>query len=431
MVGCALLLVSSLIFILIDGSHLQQRQSLNEVENLYFHHSTLKGKSKVSTGRSASTMAPLLTSPAKSGSSPKGHASSKKTAVNLLPEQDLPLAAVAPSPPTVVVSPPPTTTSFLAHGTSPPPHPSTPVAEGSSSASHTPSTTPAGTSASDAARSASFPASVLSAFSQNYTVSQQQLSHAAAIDFSTLSPFVTASPFASPSATSLATPSSFVAPAPFPPQQTLAYPPSPFAPPPPPSSVPLVAPTTASAAAADHFSANSYPIVTQAPSLSVPLSTFPPFPALSMSQPPPTAAHTPAPVPAPTPALTITPSPSPNPNSTPAPTSQRALSRHTPAPIQPPQTKPPPTAAHTASSFRPSKKTFDIPTAPGAGTGTLGMQNATTTLLTYDSFWSSHVSAAATAGGGVGGWRRAAGATPTLAASTGTATSTTSGGAKA
>jgi hypothetical protein len=284
MVGCALLLVLSPMSVLIDDSHLQQRQSLNEVENLYFHHSTLKGKSKASSARSASTVAPPLTSTTPNGSSPKGHARSKKTGVNLLPEsgQGPPTTAVASSPPAVVVSPPPTTTSFLARGTPPPPHPSTPLAEGSSSSSHTPSTTPAAPSASDTARSASFPASVLSAFSQNYTVSQQQLSHAATMDFSTLSPFVTASPFASPSA-SFATPSSFVAPAPFPPQQTLAYPPSPFAPPPP-SPVPLTAPAVASTAAA-HFPASSYPMVAQAPSMSVPLSTFPPFPTLVQSQP--------------------------------------------------------------------------------------------------------------------------------------------------
>src|ERR1700677_1901657 len=131
MVGCALLLVSSLMSVLIDGSHLQQRQSLNEVENLYFHHSTLKGKSKASTARSASTVAPLLTSPTTNGSSPKGRTNSKKTAVNLLPEpgQGPSMTAVASSPPAVVVTPPPTTISFLTQGTPPPPHPSTPVAE--------------------------------------------------------------------------------------------------------------------------------------------------------------------------------------------------------------------------------------------------------------------------------------------------------------
>ncbi|KAF8256959.1 hypothetical protein EI94DRAFT_1836272 [Lactarius quietus] len=412
--------------------HGWQRQSLNEVENLYFHHSTLKGKSKASSARSAITVAPSVTSPTTNGSSPRGYAASKKITVNMLPEpgQDTSMTAVAPPPPAVVVSPPPTTSSPFAQGTSTPPHSSTPVAEDSSS-SHTTGATPAAALTSDAARSASFQASVLSAFSQNYTVSQQQLSHAATIDFSTLSPFVTASPFVSPGV-SLATPSSFVAPQPFPPppQQTLAYPPSPFAPPPQqPTPVPPAA--VVASTAAPHFPASSYPMVIQPSSMSVPLSTFPPFPAVLQSQPPPPPPPSPTPAPATTPA--------PNSNPTPdVPPSQRAPPRHTPTPVQPAQTKPTPAPTPPSSStFRPSRKTFDIPTAPGppggtAGAGTLAVQGANTTLLTYDSFWSSHVSAAASAGGGgVGGWRRAAaGGTSTLAASTGTATGATSGGAK-
>jgi hypothetical protein len=70
-----------------------------------------------------------------------------------------------------------------------------------------------------------------------------------------------------------------------------------------------------------------------------------------------------------------------------------------------PAQKPPPSASTLShppaslSSFRPSK-TFDIPTAPGPVTSAVSTGAQTTTMLTYDSFWSSHSSSA-------GGWRRA------------------------
>ncbi|KAI9438264.1 hypothetical protein H4582DRAFT_1953961 [Lactarius indigo] len=335
--------------------HGWQRQSLNEVENLYFHHSTLKGKSKA---RSASTLPFPFTPSSSNGSSPK------KASVDSFPEPrqgSLPMAPVPSPPPAVVVSPPPTTTPPLAQGTGTPPSPdnSTPTAEGPSS-SRTPSAPPA-------PAPTSFPPSVLSAFSQNYTVSQR----ATTMDFSTLSPFVSPSPFATPSA-SLAAPSSF-------------------------------------SIAMAHF---PQPAVMHASDMSVPLSSFP---ALVQTQPQPQPPHSPAPAPA----------------STPSPPSQHTPARRPSTPVPPPQTMPTP----ASSSFRPPKKTFDIPTAPGpsggaAGAGTL-VQSATTatTLLTYDSFWSSHVSAAATAtagGSGVGGWRSraAAGGMPAPAAPTGTAAGT-------
>ncbi|KAH9034988.1 hypothetical protein EDB85DRAFT_948421 [Lactarius pseudohatsudake] len=364
--------------------HGWKRQSLNEVENLYFHHSTLKGKSKA---RSVSTVASPFTPSTTNGSSPK------KTSVDSFPEPRQgppPIVPVPSPPPAVVVSPPPTTTPPLAQGTGTPSLSdySSPTVEGPSS--RTPGTTPA-------PAPASFPPSVLSAFSQNYTVSQR----AATMDFSTLSPFVSPSPFATPSA-SLAAPSSFVAPAPFPPQQTLAYPPSPFAPPQP----------SPAAIAVAHF---PQPVVMQASGTSMPLSSFPAL-VQTQPQPPPSPASASVPAPAPTP----------------SPPLQRTPARRTPTPVPPPPVS-------SSSSFRPSQKTFDIPTAPpplggAAGAGTLGMQSATTTTLTYDSFWSSHVSAAATAtgGSGVGGWRSraAAGGMSAPAAPTGTAAGTAGGGTK-
>ncbi|KAH9167056.1 hypothetical protein EDB89DRAFT_1999540 [Lactarius sanguifluus] len=156
--------------------HGWQRQSLNEVENLYFHHSTLKGKSKA---RSVSTVASPFTPSTTNGPSPK------KTSVDSFPEpkQGPPIVPVPSPPPAVVVSPPPTTTHPLVQGTGTPSPPdySTLAVEGPSSL--TPSTTPA-------PAPASFPPSVLSAFSQNYTVSQRT----ATMDFSTLSPFVSPLP---------------------------------------------------------------------------------------------------------------------------------------------------------------------------------------------------------------------------------------------
>ncbi|KAH9064587.1 hypothetical protein EDB87DRAFT_1253007 [Lactarius vividus] len=267
--------------------HGWQRQSLNEVENLYFHHSSLKGKSKA---RSVSTVASPFSPSTTNGSSPK------KTSVDSFPEPRQgppPMVPVPSPPPAVVVSPPPTTTPPLAQGTGTPSPPdySTPAVEGPSS--RTQSTTPAHAPT-------SFPPSVLSAFSQNYTVSQR----AATMDFSTLSPFVSPSPFATPSA-SLAAPSSFVAPAPFPPQQTLTYPPSPFAPPQPAAASITVA----------HFPPS---VVVQPSGMSVPLSSFP---ALVQTQPRPQPPPSPAPAPAPAP--------------TPSPPSKRTPARRPSTPVPP------------------------------------------------------------------------------------------------
>jgi hypothetical protein len=92
------------------------------------------------------------------------------------------------------------------------------------------------------------------------------------------------------------------------------------------------------------FPASSYPMVTQAPSMSILLSTFLPFPAFILLQP----LHSPAP----TPALALVTSLLPNPNPTPALTLQHTPSQHMPTPVQPPQMKPAPAPAHMASSFQ-------------------------------------------------------------------------------
>ena len=390
-------------------AHMQQRQSLNEVENLYFHHSALKGKSKASRPSSSvhasalgATASPSTArgSPSKATSDPtKDGKVSPETNQAVTPVSVVlsPGAVATPSTPTVAASPHDTLPSQL----------STPVKSPSSRSAPTPTRTPTQKQASDSAGSATHSPSVLSAFTQNYTAAQP-LSRTATIDFSSLSPFVAASSLSS-SSSSITAPSSFVSsvpPSPFA-TQTLAYMPSPFAPPP--STVPL---PTAPSLPMSQFTAPAYPVVMPTSDMSASLATFPATPQATLPSLVQTQSHSPSPTPAPAPASTpilvsqAAPTPARPPVPAPSPVSKRI---HSPAPASTPPSaqKPPPSASthphpHThasLSSFRPSK-TFDIPTAPGPVTSSVGTGTQSTTMLTYDSFWSSHSSSA-------GGWRRA------------------------
>ncbi|KAI0267385.1 hypothetical protein BC834DRAFT_75532 [Gloeopeniophorella convolvens] len=357
--------------------HGWQRQSLNEVENLYFHHSTLKGKSRAPVPLFARPT-PISMSAASStivtanGSASKEQAGPRTAEVHVVPEakRPTPPTSVVSTPPTIV-SPPPTTPSpTVQTNVTPPAQAQAPIkdvqAQTAKSATAA-SVTFAPTPTAEVVRPISLPPSVLSAFSQNYAVAQPP-SRTSTMDFSILSPFVTPSSFSS-SSSSFTAPSSFVSPAATFAPQPLAYPPSPFAPPAP-STVPV--PTPASIAL-PHFQP-SYPMVMQMPNMPLPMSTFPTttqvaFPSAVQAQVP----VAPASIPTPPPASTPVPAPS------------------QPSPITTP-------SIPSISSFRPTK-TFDIPTAPGPGTPTgTGMQG-TAPPLTYDSFWSSHSSA--------GGWRKA------------------------
>ncbi|KAI0299392.1 hypothetical protein B0F90DRAFT_614868 [Multifurca ochricompacta] len=202
--------------------HGWQRQSLNEVENLYFHHSTLKGKSKASVSTSSTA----------SSSSSRGSGPSQMAVVKAFPEakQTAPPTSVTSPLPAVVVSSSPSLSSGTPHSQSSNSNSPPLTAE----STPTPSVTPTSAQPMDPAQLVTHTPSVLSAFSQNYSVTQQ-LPRATTMDFSALSPFVTSSYPGSSS--SFTAPSSFVSPGPSVLSQTLAYPPSPFAPPPS-SSVP-------------------------------------------------------------------------------------------------------------------------------------------------------------------------------------------------
>ncbi|KAI0301287.1 hypothetical protein BC826DRAFT_557694 [Russula brevipes] len=229
------------------------------------------------------------------------------------------------------------------------------------------------------------------------------------MDFSSLSPFVTPSSLSS-SGSSIATPSSFVAPVPPSPfsTQSLGYLPSPFAPP---SSSSAPAPVLCPP-----------PQLCPCPCLSSQhpfsggrkLQTCPPLSRPSLQVPRPLRFPRPdAPIPfsrthnrtrsASTSSPRLPP-PHPRRTSTRVETSPRshipaeALTTRSPTTNNNIITHPP--ALTSLSSLRPPK-TFDIPTAPGPST-VAGVGAQTATLLTYDSFWSSHASAA-------GGWRRALG----------------------
>ena len=386
---------------------MQQRQSLNEVENLYFHHSALKGKSKAprpSSSVHASALggtAPASGSPSKATSGPTKDGKVPSEMNQAAPPVSVvlsPGAVATTSSPTVAESPHDTSPSQL----------STPVKSPSSrptKSAPTPSRTPAQAQASESARSATQSPSVLSAFTQNYTPTQP-LSRTATMDFSSLSPFVATSSL-STSSSSITAPSSFVStvpPSPFT-TQTLAYMPSPFAPPP--SSAPV---PSAPSLPMSQFTAPPFPVVMPTSDISPSLATFPPTPQAIFPSLVQTRSHSSSPTPGPastsTPALVSQPVPTPvrSPAPAPSPVFKRI---HSPAPAatSAPAPKPPPPAhmlphsPASLSSFRPSK-TFDIPTAPGPVTSTVGAGMQSTTMLTYDSFWSSHSSSA-------GGWRRA------------------------
>ncbi|KAN0109547.1 hypothetical protein V8E52_009190 [Russula decolorans] len=384
--------------------HGWQRQSLNEVENLYFHHSTLKGKSKALRPLSSAPTTALGPNASTSTASPKATSGHTKDG-NAIPESSLAAhpISVSWSPGAVAASSSPTVASPS----------STPIKSPSSRMTRrasTPGGTPAQAQASESARSVTLSSSVLSAFTQDFTTTQQ-LSREATMDFASLSPFVTAPSFSS-SGSSITAPSSFVStvpPSPFA-SQTLAYQPSPFAPPPS-SSVPV---PPAPSLPMSQFTSPPYPTAVQPSGMSASLETFPPnlqatFPSLvepHLSSPSPTPSPAPAPTSVSTPALASPPASARARSPAPAlpPSSKRI---HSPAPAAtpaPPQKPPPSASTHphssaSLSSFRPSK-TFDIPTAPGPVTSTVGTGTQSTTMLTYDSFWSSHSSSA-------GGWRKA------------------------
>ncbi|KAI9513491.1 hypothetical protein F5148DRAFT_1372456 [Russula earlei] len=342
--------------------HGWQRQSLNEVENLYFRHSTLKGKSKApapsssSSARPSSSLCAAISSPlTASGPSPKAASASSRTTkgAKVAPEANQAAAppASAPSPPPTVFvsSPPPAAVAVESPRGSPPLQLSTPAKSASPYATTRGTPTPSGgtptqmqVSEGSSTRSATLSPSALSAFTQSHPVAQQQLSSAATMDFSSLSPFVTTPSFSSTNS-SIAAPSSFVSPVPPSPfsPPTLAYLPSPFAPPPS-SSAPI---PSAPSLPMSQFATTSYPVAMPAPDVSASLSTF----SLTQQSAFPSHVQTPHP---------------PSPTPTPTPASVSTIIQPAPAPSLPPT----PTAPPSTASKRTRSPAPPGPRRPGAST---------------------------------------------------------------
>ncbi|KAI9450456.1 hypothetical protein F5148DRAFT_1290798 [Russula earlei] len=124
----------------LKGEHGWQRQFLNEVENLYFCHSTLKGKSKApalsssSSAHPSSSLCPTISLPlTASGPSPKATSASSQTTkgAKVAPEANQAAAPPVPAPlplPTIFVSSPlPAAVAIMSPHESPPSQLSTPA----------------------------------------------------------------------------------------------------------------------------------------------------------------------------------------------------------------------------------------------------------------------------------------------------------------
>ncbi|KAI9451703.1 hypothetical protein F5148DRAFT_1238612, partial [Russula earlei] len=187
-----------------------QHHFLNEVENLYFRNSTLKGKSKVLAPSSSSSACPLSSlcpvissSLTASGPSPKAAlASSQMTkGAKVAPEANQaavpPVPAPSPPPTIFVSSPLPAAVAIVSPCEPPPSQLSTPAKSALPYATMRGTPMPSGgmlmqiqVFEGSTLKLAMLSPSTLSAFMQNHPVAQQQLSSTVTMDFLSLFPFI-------------------------------------------------------------------------------------------------------------------------------------------------------------------------------------------------------------------------------------------------